>query len=68
MSKGHAADTGSGPDKPVCCFPAISGRQWQAVAGSDTKNAPWSYHNGGAWPFLLWQVAAAAVAVGKGRT
>ncbi len=47
------------------CYPAISGRQWQAVTGCDAKNTPWSYHNGGAWPFLLWQMAAASVVTGS---
>jgi hypothetical protein len=47
------------------CYPAISGMQWQTVTGCDAKNTPWSYHNGGAWPFLLWQMAAASVVTGR---
>ena len=47
------------------CYPAISGRQWQAMTGCDAKNAPWSYHNGGAWPFLLWQLTAASIVTGR---
>ena len=47
------------------CFPAVEGRDWQLITGSDPKNTPWSYHNGGSWPFLLWELAAAAVKTGK---
>ena len=42
------------------CFPAIEGRDWETITGCDAKNIPWSYHNGGNWPFLLWLFAAAA--------
>ena len=28
-------------------YPAVAGREWMYVTGSDPKNAPWSYHNGG---------------------
>jgi len=41
------------------CFPALEGRDWQVVTGSDPKNIPWSYHNGGNWPVLIWMLAAA---------
>jgi len=27
--------------------------EWRIVTGSDPKNFPWSYHNGGNWPVLL---------------
>ena len=47
------------------CFPAIEGRDWQLESGWDRKNLPWSYHNGGSWPVLLWMLAAAAQKVGK---
>ena len=47
------------------CFPALEGRDWQVVTGSDPKNVPWSYHNGGSWPFLLWMLVAAAHKVGR---
>ncbi|MBE9098009.1 glycoside hydrolase 100 family protein [Vacuolonema iberomarrocanum] len=43
------------------CFPALEGRDWQLITGSDPKNKPWSYHNGGSWPFLVWAIAAAAI-------
>ena len=42
------------------CYPALEGRDWSIVTGYDAKNMPWSYHNGGNWPFLLWLLAAAA--------
>lgn len=47
------------------CFPALEGRDWAIVTGSDPKNSPWSYHNGGSWPFLLWLLAAAAQKTGR---
>lgn len=47
------------------CFPAMEGDEWRIVTGSDPKNAAWSYHNGGSWPFLLWLVAAAAQKTGR---
>jgi hypothetical protein len=47
------------------CFPAYEGRDWELVTGHDPKNTPWSYHNGGSWPVLLWPLAA--VAAGAGR-
>lgn len=47
------------------CFPALEGRDWEVLTGCDAKNSPWSYHNGGNWPFLLWQLAAAAVKTGN---
>jgi len=40
------------------CFPAVEGLEWRIVTGSDPKNFPWSYHNGGNWPVLLWLFAA----------
>lgn len=46
-------------------FPALEGRDWSLMTGSDPKNAPWSYHNGGNWPFLLWQFTAACLRVGR---
>ncbi len=42
------------------CFPAVEGLEWRIVTGCDPKNIPWSYHNGGNWPVLLWMFAAAA--------
>ncbi|MDT8388068.1 MAG: glycoside hydrolase 100 family protein [Thiogranum sp.] len=47
------------------CFPALRGRDWETVTGADPKNIPWSYHNGGNWPFLLWLLAAAAQKTGR---
>jgi glycogen debranching enzyme len=47
------------------CFPALKGRDWKTVTGSDPKNIPWSYHNGGNWPVLLWLLAAAAQKTGR---
>lgn len=47
------------------CFPALEGRDWQIATGWDRKNLPWSYHNAGSWPVLLWLLAAAAQKVGK---
>ncbi len=43
------------------CYPALQGQDWKTLTGSDPKNTPWSYHNGGHWPFLLWNLAAAAI-------
>jgi hypothetical protein len=42
------------------CFPAVEGLEWKILTGCDPKNVPWSYHNGGNWPVLLWLLAAAA--------
>lgn len=47
------------------CFPALKGRDWKTVTGADPKNIPWSYHNGGNWPVLLWLLAAAAQKTGR---
>jgi len=47
------------------CFPAVEGNEWRIVTGSDPKNAAWSYHNGGSWPFLLWLLTAAAQKTGR---
>jgi Alkaline and neutral invertase len=43
------------------CFPALKERDWQVVTGCDPKNRPWSYHNGGNWPVLLWILTAASL-------
>ncbi|MBC6419026.1 MAG: glycoside hydrolase 100 family protein [Prochloron sp. SP5CPC1] len=47
------------------CFPAVEGLAWQIITGSDPKNTPWSYHNGGSWPVLIWFLMAAALMVGR---
>jgi hypothetical protein len=43
------------------CFPALKDRDWQLLTGCDPKNRPWSYHNGGNWPVLLWLLVAASL-------
>ncbi|MGB3692615.1 MAG: glycoside hydrolase 100 family protein [Spirulinaceae cyanobacterium] len=47
------------------CFPAVEGLEWKIITGSDPKNTPWSYHNGGSWPILLWLLIAAAQITGR---
>jgi len=47
------------------CFPAVETLEWRILTGCDPKNVPWSYHNGGNWPVLLWVFAAAAQKSGK---
>ncbi|WP_414583401.1 glycoside hydrolase 100 family protein [Scytonema sp. PCC 10023] len=49
-------------DMPMkICFPALENEEYRIVTGCDPKNRPWSYHNGGSWPVLLWLLSAAAV-------
>jgi len=47
------------------CYPALEGDEWLMVTGADPKNRPWSYHNGGNWPALLWALVAAALKCGR---
>ena len=47
------------------CYPALKGEDWKIQTGSDPKNVPWSYHNGGNWPVLLWPFVAAALRAGR---
>jgi len=47
------------------CYPAVRHREWELLTGSDPKNVPWSYHNGGTWPVLLWPFVAAALLTGR---
>ncbi|GAB2212045.1 hypothetical protein Droror1_Dr00025389 [Drosera rotundifolia] len=47
------------------CYPALEGREWQIITGSDPKNTPWSYHNGGSWPTLLWQLTVACIKMNR---
>ena len=47
------------------CFPAVEKRAWRIQTGSDPKNVPWSYHNGGNWPVLIWLLVAAAQKTGR---
>ncbi|MHB1229407.1 MAG: glycoside hydrolase 100 family protein [Halothiobacillus sp.] len=42
-------------------YPAIKSHEWRLITGSDPKNIPWSYHNGGNWPVLIWPLVAAAL-------
>ncbi|MDH5229605.1 MAG: glycoside hydrolase 100 family protein [Gammaproteobacteria bacterium] len=46
-------------------YPAEEGERWAWVTGRDPKNVPWSYHNGGNWPCLLWEFTAAAIWTGR---
>ncbi len=47
------------------CYPAVSDLEWRILTGCDPKNVPWSYHNGGNWPVLMWFLVAAAVKGGR---
>lgn len=47
------------------CFPAVADLEWKILTGCDPKNVPWSYHNGGNWPVLLWTLAAVAQKTGR---
>jgi hypothetical protein len=47
------------------CFPALEDEEYRIVTGCDPKNIPWSYHNAGSWPVLMWMFAAAAVKTNK---
>jgi glycogen debranching enzyme len=56
---------GESPIKII--FPAEQGERWAWVTGRDPKNVPWSYHNGGNWPCLIWAFTAAAIMCGRGH-
>jgi hypothetical protein len=43
------------------CHPPLDREEWSNKTGSDPKNWPWSYHNGGHWPSLLWYLGAAVL-------
>ncbi|CAM8914716.1 unnamed protein product [Rhodiola kirilowii] len=47
------------------CYPAFDRERWRIITGSDPKNTPWSYHNGGSWPTLLWQFTLACLKMGR---
>ncbi|KAG6500980.1 neutral/alkaline invertase 1, mitochondrial-like [Zingiber officinale] len=47
------------------CYPALENEEWRIITGSDPKNTPWSYHNGGSWPTLLWQFTLACIKMGR---
>ncbi|WP_308388763.1 glycoside hydrolase 100 family protein [Acidithiobacillus sp. AMEEHan] len=46
-------------------YPAIEGDEWRLITGSDPKNIPWSYHNGGHWPVLIWPLVSALLKSGR---
>ncbi len=46
------------------CYPALTGQDWRTLTGCDPKNRPWSYHNGGNWPMLLWLFALVGLMTG----
>ena len=49
-------------DMPMkICYPALENEEYRIVTGCDPKNIPWSYHNGGSWPVLMWMLAAGSV-------
>ncbi|XVE79293.1 hypothetical protein DITRI_Ditri14bG0046300 [Diplodiscus trichospermus] len=53
-------------DMPLkICYPALEGQEWRIITGSDPKNTPWSYHNGGSWPTLLWQLTVACIKMNR---
>ncbi|XWS75281.1 hypothetical protein CRYUN_Cryun01aG0072900 [Craigia yunnanensis] len=53
-------------DMPLkICYPALEGQEWQIITGYDPKNTPWSYHNGGSWPTLLWQLTVACMKMNR---
>ncbi|KAK4787313.1 hypothetical protein SAY86_011146 [Trapa natans] len=47
------------------CYPSLEYEDWRIITGSDPKNTPWSYHNGGSWPTLLWQFTLACIKMGR---
>ncbi|GMN56287.1 hypothetical protein TIFTF001_025403 [Ficus carica] len=47
------------------CYPALEGEEWRMITGCDPKNTPWSYHNGGSWPTLLWQLTVACIKMNR---
>ncbi|KAK8543044.1 hypothetical protein V6N12_015613 [Hibiscus sabdariffa] len=47
------------------CYPAVENEEWRIITGCDPKNTPWSYHNGGSWPTLLWQFTLACIKMGR---
>ncbi|XP_057539612.1 alkaline/neutral invertase E, chloroplastic-like isoform X2 [Amaranthus tricolor] len=53
-------------DMPLkICYPALEGQEWQIITGCDPKNTPWSYHNAGSWPTLLWQLTVACMKMNR---
>nr|AFS17279.1 neutral/alkaline invertase [Amaranthus cruentus/Amaranthus hypocondriacus mixed library] len=53
-------------DMPLkICYPALESEEWRIITGCDPKNTPWSYHNGGSWPTLLWQFTLACIKMNR---
>ncbi|XP_010686069.2 neutral/alkaline invertase 3, chloroplastic isoform X1 [Beta vulgaris subsp. vulgaris] len=53
-------------DMPIkICYPALEDQEWRIVTGGDPKNTPWSYHNAGSWPTLLWQLTVACIKMNR---
>jgi glycogen debranching enzyme len=46
-------------------YPAMIGEKWRFSTGSDPKNVPYSYHNGGNWPVLAWPFVTASIRTGR---
>lgn len=46
-------------------YPAVVGDKWRFSTGSDPKNVPYSYHNGGNWPVLAWPFVTSAIRTGR---
>jgi Alkaline and neutral invertase len=46
-------------------FPALEKEEYRILTGCDPKNIPWSYHNAGSWPVLMWLLIAAAQKTGR---
>ncbi|CDN15199.1 putative invertase [Richelia intracellularis] len=42
-------------------FPALEKDEYKYITGCDPKNIPWSYHNAGNWPVLMWMLATTCV-------
>ncbi|KAJ4971992.1 hypothetical protein NE237_005091 [Protea cynaroides] len=47
------------------CYPALEGEEWRIITGCDPKNTPWSYHNAGSFPTLLWQLTVACIKMNR---
>jgi hypothetical protein len=47
------------------CFPTLADLEWKILTGCDPKNVPWSYHNAGSWPVLLWPLVAATLKMNR---
>lgn len=53
-------------DMPMkICYPALENEEYRIVTGCDPKNIPWSYHNAGSWPVLMWMLSAASIKTNK---